>query len=169
MSMTGFGKKETQFKDKNISIEVRSLNSKNADINLRAPTYLRELDPEIRKVFINKMHRGKIDINLLIEFNGEITPTNINKSIVKAYMNQLKDIADISDSESLSLAMKLPEALSSEKGSADLKEKKVILTLFDEVIEEINDFRKNEGSVLKKDLEQLRLDLQQLKEKEDAK
>ena len=158
MSMTGFGKKETQFKDKNISIEVRSLNSKNADINLRAPTYLRELDPEIRKVFINKMHRGKIDINLLIEFNGEITPTNINKSIVKAYMNQLKDIADISDSESLSLAMKLPEALSSEKGSADLKEKKVILTLFDEVIEEINDFRKNEGSVLKKDLE-LRLNL----------
>ncbi len=104
------------------------------------------------------MHRGKIDINLLIEFNGEITPTNINKSIVKAYMNQLKDIADISDSESLSLAMKLPEALSSEKGSADLKEKKVILTLFDEVIEEINDFRKNEGSVLKKDLE-LRLNL----------
>ena len=158
MSMTGFGKKETQFKDKNISIEVRSLNSKNADINLRAPSYLRELDPEIRKVFINKMHRGKIDINLLIEFNGEITPTNINKSIVKAYMYQLKDIADISDSESLSLAMKLPEALSSEKGSADLNEKKVILTLFDEVIEEINDFRKNEGSVLKKDLE-LRLNL----------
>ena len=158
MSMTGFGKKETQFKDKNINIEVRSLNSKNADINLRAPSYLRELDPEIRKVFINKMHRGKIDINLLIEFNGEITPTNINKSIVKAYMNQLKDIADISDSESLSLAMKLPEALSSEKGSADLNEKKVILTLFDEVIEEINDFRKNEGSVLKKDLE-LRLNL----------
>ena len=158
MSMTGFGKKETQFKDKNISIEVRSLNSKNADINLRAPSYLRELDPEIRKVFINKMHRGKIDINLLIEFNGEITPTNINKSIVKAYIYQLKDIADISDSESLSLAMKLPEALSSEKGSADLNEKKVILTLFDEVIEEINDFRKNEGSVLKKDLE-LRINL----------
>ena len=64
MSMTGFGKKETQFKDKNINIEVRSLNSKNADINLRTPSYLRELDPEIRKMFINKMHRGKIDINL---------------------------------------------------------------------------------------------------------
>ena len=153
MSMTGFGKKEAQFKDKNINVEVRSLNSKNADINLKTPSYLRELDPEIRKMFINKMHRGKIDINVFIEFNGEISPANINKSIVKAYMNQLKDIADVSDSESLSLAMKLPEALSSEKGSADSKEKKVILTLFDEVIQDINDFRKNEGSVLKKDLE----------------
>ena len=153
MSMTGFGKKEAQFKDKNINVEVRSLNSKNADINLRTPSYLRELDPEIRKMFINKMHRGKIDINVFIEFNGEISPAKINKSIVKAYMDQLKDIADVSDSESLSLAMNLPEALSSEKGSADSKEKKVILTLFDEVIEDINDFRKNEGSVLKKDLE----------------
>lgn len=153
MSMTGFGKKETQFKDKNINIEVRSLNSKNADINLRTPSYLRELDPEIRKMFINKMHRGKIDINVFIEFNGEISPAKINKSIVKAYMDQLKDIAHVSDSESLSLAMNLPEALSSEKGSADSKEKKAILTLFDEVIEDINDFRKNEGSVLKKDLE----------------
>ena len=54
----GFGKKETQFKDKNISIEVRSLNSKNADIN-RAPSYLKELDPEIRKIFINEMHKLK--------------------------------------------------------------------------------------------------------------
>ena len=153
MSMTGFGKKETQFKDKNINIEVRSLNSKNADINLRTPSYLKELDPEIRKMFINKMHRGKIDINVFIEFNGEISPAKINKSIVKAYMDQLKDIAHVSDSESLSLAMNLPEALSSEKGSADSKEKKAILTLFDEVIEDINDFRKNEGSVLKKDLE----------------
>ena len=153
MSMTGFGKKEAQFKDKNINVEVRSLNSKNADINLRTPSYLRELDPEIRKMFINKMHRGKIDINVFIEFNGEISPANINKSIVKAYMNQLKDIADVSDSESLSLAMKLPEALFVQKGSADSKEKKVILTLFEEVIEDINDFRKNEGSVLKKDLE----------------
>ena len=153
MSMTGFGKKEAQFKDKNINVEVRSLNSKNADINLKTPSYLRELDPEIRKMFINKMHRGKIDINVFIEFNGEISPANINKSIVKAYMNQLKDIADVSDSESLSLAMKLPEALFVQKGSADSKEKKVILTLFEEVIEDINDFRKNEGSVLKKDLE----------------
>ena len=136
MSMTGFGKKEAQFKDKNINVEVRSLNSKNADINLKTPSYLRELDPEIRKMFINKMHRGKIDINVFIEFNGEISPAKINKSIVKAYMDQLKDIAHVSDSESLSLAMNLPEALSSEKGSANSKEKKAILTLFDEVIEE---------------------------------
>ena len=158
MSMTGFGKKETQFKDKNISIEVRSLNSKNADINLRTPSYLKELDPEIRKVFIKKMHRGKIDINLFVEYNGEMTPININKGIVKAYMSQLRDIADVSDSESLSLAMKLPEALSSEKESIEIKEKKVILTLFDEVIKDINDFRKNEGSVLKKEIK-IRLDL----------
>jgi uncharacterized protein YicC (UPF0701 family) len=57
--MTGFGKKEAQYEDKHISIEVRSLNSKNADINLRSPSYLRELDPDIRKQLTSKMYRGK--------------------------------------------------------------------------------------------------------------
>ena len=66
MSMTGFGKTEAQWKDKRILIELRSLNSKTADINLRTPSYLREMDTEIRKQLIQRLYRGKIDVNIFI-------------------------------------------------------------------------------------------------------
>ena len=64
MSMTGYGKKETQFEDKRIIIEIRALNSKSADINLRTPSYIRELDTKIRKRLSIEMNRGKIDLNI---------------------------------------------------------------------------------------------------------
>ena len=158
MSMTGFGKKETQFEDKHISIEVRSLNSKNADINLRTPSYLRELDPEIRKQLAQKMHRGKIDVNLYVEFNGEAAPTSINAAVVKSYMKQLESIGASTESERMALALRLPDTLSSEKETLEEAEKKILFELFDAVIKDIQGFRKDEGAVLGKDL-RLRLDL----------
>lgn len=158
MSMTGFGKKETQFEDKHISIEVRSLNSKNADINLRTPSYLRELDPEIRKQLAQQMHRGKIDVNLYVEFNGEAAPTSINAAVVKAYMKQLEAIGISTESERMALALRLPDTLSSEKETLDEAEKKILFELLDAVIKDIQGFRKDEGAVLGKDL-RLRLDL----------
>ena len=92
LSMTGFGKKEFQYEEKCISVEIRSLNSKNTDITIRTPNYLRPLDPEIRKKLINKMQRGKIDLNIHVEFTGNLAPTSINNKIVKAYMKQLEEI-----------------------------------------------------------------------------
>ena len=158
MSMTGFGKKETQFEDKHISIEVRSLNSKNADINLRTPSYLRELDPEIRKQLAQQMHRGKIDVNLYVEFNGEAAPTSINAAVVKSYMKQLESIGASTESERMALALRLPDTLSSEKETLEEAEKKILFELLDAVIKDIQGFRKDEGAVLGKDL-RLRLDL----------
>jgi len=158
MSMTGFGKKETQFEDKHISIEVRSLNSKNADINLRTPSYLRELDPEIRKQLAQKMHRGKIDVNLYVEFNGEAAPTSINAAVVKSYMKQLESIGASTESERMALALRLPDTLSSEKETLEEAEKKILFELLAAVIKDIQGFRKDEGAVLGKDL-RLRLDL----------
>ena len=158
MSMTGFGKKETQFEDKHISIEVRSLNSKNADINLRTPSYLRELDPEIRKQLAQQMHRGKIDVNLYVEFNGEAAPTSINAAVVKAYMKQLEAIGTSTESERMALALRLPDTLSSEKETLEEAEKKILFELLDAVIKDIQGFRKDEGAVLGEDL-RLRLDL----------
>ena len=158
MSMTGFGKKETQYEDKHISIEVRSLNSKNADINLRTPSYLRALDPEIRKRLQQQMHRGKIDINIYVEFNGEAAPSSINAAVVKAYMKQLEAIGTSTESERMALALRLPDTLSSEKKTLEEAEKKVLFELLDAVIQDIKGFRKDEGTVLGKDL-RLRLDL----------
>ena len=158
MSMTGFGKKEAQYEDKHISIEVRSLNSKNVDINLRSPSYLRELDPEIRKELTLKMYRGKIDISIYIEFNGEKAPSKINLAAVKAYMKELEGLGASSESERMAIALRFPETLSSEKDVLREDEKKVLYKILNEVIKDVEGYRKNEGSELAKDIS-LRVDL----------
>ena len=150
-SMTGYGKKETQWEDKRISIEIRALNSKNADINLRTPSYLRELDPEIRKRLASKMFRGKIDLTMYVEYNGQNAPTKINTQIVNAYMEQLKALGDSTSSERLALAMRLPDTLSSDRDSLDETEKKIVFNLLDTVIKDINGYRTDEGAQLEKD------------------
>ena len=150
-SMTGYGKKETQWEDKRISIEIRALNSKNADINLRTPSYLRELDPEIRKRLASKMFRGKIDLTMYVEYNGQNAPTKINTKIVNAYMEQLKALGDTTSSERLALAMRLPDTLSSDRDSLEETEKKIVFDLLDTVVTDINGYRADEGAQLEKD------------------
>ena len=158
MSMTGFGKTEAQWEDKSLSIEIRSLNSKSADINLRTPSYLREIDTEIRKRIAKKLHRGKIDLNIFIEFNGKNAPTAINASVVKEYMAQLKQIEENNEIDHLAIAMRLPDTLSSERNTLQEDEKKAIFNLLDDAIKNIETYRLDEGKVLEKDF-LLRLDL----------
>lgn len=158
MSMTGFGKTEAQWEDKSLSIEIRSLNSKNADINLRTPSYLREIDTEIRKRIAQKLHRGKIDLNIFIEFNGKNAPTAINASVVKEYIAQLKQIEENNEIDHLAIAMRLPDTLSSERNTLQEDEKKAIFNLLDDAIKNIETYRLDEGKVLEKDF-LLRLNL----------
>ena len=156
--MTGFGKKEAQWEDKSLSIEIRSLNSKSADINLRTPSYLREIDTEIRKRIAQKLHRGKIDLNIFIEFNGKNAPTAINASVVKEYIAQLKQIEENNEIDHLAIAMRLPDTLSSERNALQEDEKKAIFNLLDDAIKNIETYRLDEGKVLEKDF-LLRLNL----------
>ncbi len=149
--MTGYGKKETQWEDKRISIEIRALNSKNADVNLRTPSYLRELDTEIRKRLATKMFRGKIDLSLFVEFNGQNAPTKINTQVVRAYMEQLKDLGDATSSERLALAMRLPDTLSADRDGLEAEEKAVVFKLLDSVITDLNKYRADEGAELEKE------------------
>ena len=158
MSMTGFGKKEAQYEDKHISIEVRSLNSKNADVNLRSPSYLRELDPDIRKQLTSKMYRGKIDVNIHVEFNGDRAPSKINLGVVKGYMKQLESVGESTESERMSLALRLPDTISSEKDVLEESEKKLVFKILHEAISDIESFRKDEGVELGKDIS-LRIEL----------
>ncbi|MDA9225761.1 YicC family protein [Flavobacteriaceae bacterium] len=151
LSMTGFGKTETQWEDKNLSIEIRSLNSKNADINLRTPSYLREMDTEIRKRIAQQLHRGKIDLNIFIEFNGQNAPSTINTSVVKSYIGQLKEIGDFSENEMMAIAMRLPDTLSSERETLQEVEKEAIFNLLNQVIKDIESYRRDEGKALEKD------------------
>lgn len=151
LSMTGFGKTETQWEDKNLSVEIRSLNSKNADINLRTPSYLREMDTEIRKRIAQQLHRGKIDLNIFIEFNGQNAPSTINTSVVKSYIGQLKEIGDVSENEMMAIAMRLPDTLSSERETLQEVEKEAIFNLLNQVIKDIESYRRDEGKALEKD------------------
>jgi uncharacterized protein (TIGR00255 family) len=158
MSMTGYGKKETQFEDKRISIEIRALNSKSADINLRTPSYIRELDTKIRKLLSIEMNRGKIDLNIHIEFNGQNIPNKINTSVINSYIHQLESIGDTTISERLAIAMRLPDTLKSDREILSEQEKNLIFKLLDSVIEDIKSYRLDEGAELEKDM-LLRIDL----------
>jgi uncharacterized protein (TIGR00255 family) len=97
------------------------------------------------------MYRGKIDLTMYVEYNGQNAPTKINTQIVNAYMEQLKALGDSTSSERLALAMRLPDTLSSDRDSLEETEKKIVFNLLDTVIQDINGYRTDEGTQLKKD------------------
>ena len=151
LSMTGYGKSEVQWEDKNIRIEIRSLNSKTADINLRIPSHLRELESELRKKVTLRLLRGKIDVNIYIEYNGENAPTLINRGVVSSYMKQLKGIGDATEGERMAMALRLPDTLNTPREELNEAEKKVVLETLDQTLEALIGFRKDEGEVLEQD------------------
>ena len=158
LSMTGYGKSEVQWEDKNIRIEIRSLNSKTADINLRIPSYLRELESELRKRITQLLFRGKIDVSIYVEYNGGNAPTIINSGVVSSYMKQLEAIAEASESERMAMALRLPDTLNSSREELGDAEKKRVIDTLNQTLETLIGFRKDEGEVLEQDF-LLRLDL----------
>ena len=124
--MTGYGKTVLQFPTKKISLEIKSLNSKNLDLNTRMPSVYREKELSIRKLIASHLVRGKVDFSLYLEITGEETTSKVNKPVVKTYMQQLKDIVDGDATELLKMAVKLPDALSTERDDIDANEWKQI-------------------------------------------
>lgn len=153
-SMTGFGKHVVQLPSKKITIEIKSLNSKSLDLNARMPSAYREKELELRKTIANGLQRGKIDFNLYIESTGADTSSQINEVVVKQYMQQLKNIADGDDVKLLEMALRLPDAMKTEREEIDAKEYKAIQDTLTEALKEINTFRTEEGTVLEQDFKQ---------------
>jgi len=149
--MTGFGKCETQFANKKITIELRTLNSKNIDLNIRTPYCYRELEAEFRKGINAKLLRGKIDVNVFVDHSGVESATVLNKEVIKAYLTQLSDIHKGDTTELLKMAVRLPDALKTEKEAIEEEETKAVLSLFDAAIEKVNQHRGKEGEALEKD------------------
>lgn len=150
--MTGFGKAVLQLQNKKITVEVKSLNSKNLDFNTRMPSNYREMELEIRNRAAQKLERGKIDFSLFIEITGEETTSKINVPIVKSYISQMKTvIPDADATELMKMAVRMPDALKTERDDIDENEWKQILKVIDEALENIVNFRKTEGAVLEKD------------------
>lgn len=160
--MTGFGKSETQFQHKKITIELRTLNSKNIDLNFKTPHCYRELEPLLRNQINSKLARGKIDVSIFVDNSGTESTTILNKEVIQAYLQQLKDIHNGDTTELLKMAVRLPDSLKSEKETLSNEEKEILLDLFSATIKKVNQHRQNEGKALAIDFEKRLTNLSQL-------
>ena len=150
-SMTGYGKTVLQLSTKKITVELKSLNSKNLDLNVRIPSYYREKELSMRKKLASSLERGKIDFSIYIENNGGEVSSKVNENTVKEYMNQLRNVVDANDIELLKIAVRLPDTLKTEREELDEEEWSEIENSINETIVEINKYRSDEGLVLLND------------------
>ena len=150
--MTGYGKTQAQINNKIIDIEIRSLNSKNLDINIKTSYYFKSLESEFRKLICSKIKRGKIDLSINYN-NSDPTPLKINTNVLNNYLDQLKKIDSNNKKNLLSIAMKLPEVISSKNSKISLTEKKEILFQIKKSINDLFIYQLSEGEVLEKEFE----------------
>jgi uncharacterized protein (TIGR00255 family) len=154
--MTGYGKAECELSQKKVTIEIKSLNSKQMDLNTRISLLFREKDLEIRRELSDRLVRGKVDFILYTESLGEDAATKINAGIVKSYYRQLEQISTdlnikLSDSVLQSI-LSLPEVVKNEREELNDNEWKLILLKIAEAIDSLEKFRIQEGAILKQDI-----------------
>lgn len=151
-SMTGFGKASLQLPTKKITVEIKSLNSKGLDVSVRMPSSFREMELGLRNKIGVKLERGKIDFSLFIEVTGEETSSKINTPIIKAYIAQMQAvIPDADPTELMKMAVRMPDALKTEREEIDPNEWQNIQGVIDQALENIQSFRTSEGVALEKE------------------
>ena len=102
-SMTGYGKTVLQLPTKKVTIEIKSLNSKNLDLNVRIPSYYKEKELAVRKKLASALVRGKVDFSIYVEMTAEETSTTLNHGVVKQYLQQLRNIVETEASNEVEL------------------------------------------------------------------
>ena len=153
-SMTGYGKSVLHLSDKKVTIEVKSLNSKNLDLNVRMPSYYREKELAVRKELASKLVRGKVDFSIYIEMTADETSTTVNKGVVSEYIQQLRNVVQTgssNDVELLKMAVKMPDALKTEREELNEDEWAQINTNIQEAIKDIIQYRIDEAASLEDD------------------
>ncbi len=150
-SMTGFGKAETQFQNKNYILELRSLNSKGLELNTRLPIQFREIEIHLKKIIGESLQRGKVDLSLNIEYIEQSSSKNINLGVVNQYIEQLREIEDADRLDLLKIAMRLPDTLKTELNDTEEDEIKTIEGLLEKALINLNKYRVDEGSSLEED------------------
>ena len=153
-SMTGFGKATREIREKNITVEIRSLNSKGADISLRLSSSLRNYELELRNEISRQLERGKIDLSVYVESSQPELPAEINLPLAKAYFEQLRNLAlEIGQpvDNAISQLLKFPDVLKSGKQEVDEDEYSAIKDCIADAIKALNQFRDTEGRSLMTD------------------
>ena len=150
--MTGYGKVVLELPTKTLRIEIRSLNSKSLDLNMRMPSDYRSKELELRKIIGSSLGRGKVDVSLYVELDKTEAAAKINTSVVQNYIHQLKGITSSdSDLELLKMAVRMPDAISTEKEEVEAEEWSEILNAMAEVLNRIQGYRTDEGLALLED------------------
>ena len=153
-SMTGYGKSVLHLSDKKVTIEIKSLNSKNLDLNVRIPSYYRVKELTVRKELASKLVRGKVDFSIYIEMTADETSTTVNKGVVSEYMQQLRNVVQTgssNDVELLKMAVRMPDALKTEREELDEDEWAQINANIQKAIKDIIQYRIDEAASLEKD------------------
>jgi uncharacterized protein (TIGR00255 family) len=155
-SMTGYGKAVCELGEKLISIEIKSLNSKQFDLYFRIPTAYRDREMEMRNEVSNRLKRGKIEVNFTLDYREGKQATQINAGVVKNYYSQLKTItAEIGHQVNeplLQAILRMPDALNNDKEVVDPTESQKLIETLAAALEETERYRNNEGSALAADI-----------------
>ncbi|GGG66879.1 YicC/YloC family endoribonuclease [Epilithonimonas arachidiradicis] len=156
LSMTGFGRAETVYEGKKITIDIKSLNSKNFDLNVKIPLRYKEKEFDIRKLLNDKILRGKVDCYINCESLEDNNDVKINQDVVKNYMNQLREVgSDAPEFELLKMAVRMPDALSTKNSDLEENEWKTLLETVENSISKFIEFRQTEGNNLAVEIEKI--------------
>lgn len=171
-SMTGYGKTVLQLPNKKVTVEVKSLNSKNLDINVRIPSYYREKELDVRRKIASELVRGKVDFSIYIEMTADETTATVNKGVITEYIKQLRNVVQTGtsdDVELLKIAVRMPDALKTEREELNEEEWRQINAGIDVALQEINQYRTDEALSLESDFKERIKSIKQFLEKVEEK
>lgn len=151
--MTGFGRAQADLGGKKVTVEIKSLNGKQMDLSTRIPSYYREKELEIRSYVTSRLVRGKVDFLLYTEASDADNSHDINTATVQSYMRQLQEIEpSVTPSESLALAMRLPDVFKAEREELSEAEWDAVMKVIAEAADALVAHRTEEGVVLEREL-----------------
>lgn len=158
-SMTGFGKKDAEFPGKKVTVEIRSLNSKQLDLNLKVSGVYREKEFELRSLVTKEINRGKVDFSIYMDYSHDDRDPIINKEVFAAYLKQMNQLAKdngikMKNEPIFQTILRLPDVLKAEKQEMTDGEWKAVYAAVLEAINQFNSFRVQEGEALRVDLSQ---------------
>lgn len=154
LSMTGYGKATGSFEGKKITIEIRSLNSKSLDLNMRMSSIYREKELDFRAIISEHLDRGKVEVSINTENTGDSQSHSINRELALAYFNDIKSVGELvgqQPTDILSIVLRMPEIYSAEREKLSKEEGDFLCQLVTEACADLNTFRKQEGDQLRTD------------------
>ena len=154
LSMTGYGRTETKFRNKKISVEIKSLNSKQFDISLRIPPIYKDKEIDIRNKLLPIIERGKVDFTMVVDSSDQASTSRLNRSAIEGYCEEIKAIArnlQINEpNDWFSVLVRLPECIKTESNDSDEEEWAMVSRAIDEALQSFVQFRMQEGAMLEK-------------------